>query len=124
MQKKVTRNKDFRTLPAIKFPARKRGAMQQTRILRDLLANGNPRLASLKARIKARSGVLEQVRSALPARLAVHVASAGIDQGRLTVGVSGAVWASRLRYESENLRRVIGTAPNTAVHSVRIRVLP
>jgi hypothetical protein len=124
MQKKVTRNKDFRTLPAIKFAALKRGAMQKTRVLKDLLANGSPKLTSLKARIQARAGILEQVRSALPARLALHVASAGIDQGRLTVGVSGAVWASRLRYETENLRCIIGTALNTAVHSVRIRVLP
>ena len=98
--------------------------MQKTRVLKDLLANGSPKLTSLKARIQARAGILEQVRSALPARLALHVASAGIDQGRLTVGVSGAVWASRLRYETENLRCIIGTALNTAVHSVRIRVLP
>ena len=47
----------------------------------------------LKARVQKRTLVVEYVRAALPARLALAVASAGIEQGRLTIGVVGAVWA-------------------------------
>ena len=68
--------------------------------------------------------VIEQVRAALPARLALAVASAGIDQGRLTIGVVGAVWASRLRYLTESLRKRVGSASGTVILSVKIRVVP
>ena len=67
--------------------------------------------------------VVEQVRAALPARLAQAVASAGIEQGRLTIGVVGAVWASRLRYLTESVRKRVG-ASGVAVVSVRVRVVP
>ncbi len=68
--------------------------------------------------------MVEQVRAALPPRLALAVASAGIEQGRLTIGVIGAVWASRLRYLTESVRKQVGSATGIAVLSVRIRVVP
>jgi hypothetical protein len=67
---------------------------------------------------------VEQVRAALPARLAEAVASAGIEQGRLTIGVVGAVWASRLRYSSDALRKRVGASMGVDILTVRIRVLP
>jgi hypothetical protein len=66
---------------------------------------------------------VEQVRAALPARLAEAVASAGIEQGRLTIGVVGAVWASRLRYCSVSLRKRVGASMGVEILSVRIRVI-
>jgi hypothetical protein len=68
--------------------------------------------------------VVEQVRSALPARLAEAVVSAGLEQGRLTIGVVGAVWASRLRYLTEALRKHVGDSTGTAVLTVKVRVVP
>jgi len=68
--------------------------------------------------------VVEQVRAALPARLAQAVASAGIEQGRLTIGVSGAVWASRLRYFTDTVRKRVSESLKIEILSVRIRVLP
>jgi len=68
--------------------------------------------------------VVEQVRAALPARLAQSVVSAGIDSGKLTIGVVGAVWASRLRYLTEVLRKRVGGTMGTAILSVKIRVVP
>ncbi len=67
---------------------------------------------------------MEQVRAALPARLAQAVASAGIEQGRLTIGVVGAVWASRLRYSSDALRKRVGASMGVEILTVRIRVIP
>jgi len=71
-----------------------------------------------------RSRVLEQVRAALPARLALAVVSAGIEQGRLTIGVVGAVWASRLRYLTESVRKHVGNSMGIAIVSVKVRVVP
>jgi hypothetical protein len=67
---------------------------------------------------------VEQVRAALPARLAEAVASAGLEHGRLTIGVVGAVWASRLRYSSDALRKRVGASLEVEILTVRIRVLP
>ena len=97
--------------------------MQNPRSLSDLLSRTGNKLTDLKARVLARSLVVEQVRAALPAKLAEAVVSAGLEQGRLTIGVVGAVWASRLRYMTESVRKKVG-GPGTAVLSVRIRVVP
>jgi hypothetical protein len=67
---------------------------------------------------------VEQVRAALPARLAQAVVSAGVEQGRLTIGVSGAVWASRLRYFTDIVRKRVSDSLGMEILSVRIRVLP
>jgi hypothetical protein len=68
--------------------------------------------------------VVEQVRAALPARLALAVASAGIDQGRLTIGVVGAVWASRIRYFTDTVRKRVSGTLGVEILAIRIRVVP
>jgi hypothetical protein len=98
--------------------------MQNSKSLSELLARGGKRLSLLKERAAERSQILEQVRAALPARLAQAVASAGIEQGRLTVGVVGAVWASRLRYFTETLRTRVAKSAGLEILAVRIRVVP
>jgi hypothetical protein len=98
--------------------------MQNSKSLSELLAGGGKRLSRLVEQAAERSQVLEQVRAALPARLAQAVVSAGITQGRLTVGVVGAVWASRLRYFTETLRTRVAKSAGLTILAVRIRVVP
>jgi hypothetical protein len=98
--------------------------MRNSKSLSELLAGGGKRLSQLKERSAERSQVLEQVRAALPPRLAQAVASAGITEGRLTVGVVGAVWASRLRYSTDIIRTRVAKSAGLEVLSVRIRVVP
>jgi len=98
--------------------------MQNSKSLSELLARGGKRLSLLKIQAAERSQIVEQVRAALPARLAQSVVSAGLDEGRLTVGVVGAVWASRLRYSSDAMRKRVAKALGKDVLSVRIRVVP
>jgi hypothetical protein len=98
--------------------------VQNSKSLSELLAGGGKRLSQLKERSAERSQVLEQVRAALPPRLAQAVASAGITEGRLTVGVVGAVWASRLRYSTDIIRKRVAKSAGLEVLSVRIRVVP
>ena len=52
------------------------------------------------------------------------MASAGLDGGRLTIGVVGAVWASRLRYSSDAIRKRVAKSLGKEVLTVRIRVVP
>jgi hypothetical protein len=98
--------------------------MQNSKSLSELLARGGKRLSLLKDRAAERLQIVEQVRAALPARLAQSVASAGLDGSRLTVGVVGAVWASRLRYSTEALRTRVAKSSGKEILTVRIRVVP
>jgi hypothetical protein len=98
--------------------------MQNSKSLSELLAGGAKRLSQLVERSAERSQVLEQVRAALPARLAREVASAGIERGQLTIGVVGGAWASRLRYLSESVRSQVGKSVGISIRSVKVRVVP
>ena len=98
--------------------------MQNPRRVSDLLSRTGNKLTALKARSAERSRVVEQVRAALPARLATAVLTSGIEQGRLTIGVAGAVWASRLRYLTESVRTRVAGASGIAIQSVKVRVVP
>jgi hypothetical protein len=98
--------------------------MENSKSLSELLARGGKRLSLLKERSAERSQIVDQVRAALPARLAESVASAGLDGGRLTVGVVGAVWASRLRYSTEAIRTRVAKSIGKEILRVRIRVVP
>ncbi|HEX3848479.1 MAG TPA: DciA family protein [Steroidobacteraceae bacterium] len=98
--------------------------MQNPRSVSDLLSRTGNKLSALKTRSAARARIADLVRAALPAELARAVAGAEIEGSRLTVGVTGAVWASRLRYCTDALRKQVGTAAGTDIQSVRIRVVP
>jgi hypothetical protein len=98
-------------------------AMQKYRDIKELFEGGSERLTTLKGRSRARFLVLTHVMAALPPTLAKTVVSAGIDQGRLTIGVSSAAWASRLRYVTETLRKRVGESMGADIQSVRIKVV-
>jgi hypothetical protein len=98
--------------------------MQNPRSVSDLLSRTGNKLTALKTRSQERSRVVEEVRAALPARLALAVVSAGIEQGRLTIGVVGAVWASRIRYFTDAVRKRVSTSMGVELLGIRIRVVP
>jgi hypothetical protein len=98
--------------------------MENSKSLSELLARGGKRLSRLTERSAQRAQVLNLVRAALPARLAESVASAGLEDGRLTVGVVGAVWASRLRYSTDAIRKRVAKALGQEILTVKIRVVP
>ena len=98
--------------------------MQNTKRLSELLILPGKRLGSLKKRSEERSTLLVQIRAALPPKLAAIVTSAGLEGDRLTIGVTAAVWASRLRYSTEALRKQLGASSGLSVQKIRIRVVP
>jgi hypothetical protein len=98
--------------------------MQNSKSLSELLARGGKRLSRLVDQAAERAQIVDQVRAALPARLAQSVVSAGLDEGRLTIGVVGAVWASRLRYSTDAIAKRLTKSLGKEVLKVRIRVVP
>jgi len=96
--------------------------MDKPKSINDLLRARGSRLASLSARSKARSTALDHVCAALPPKLAAFIVSAGVESGRLTVGVAGAAWAARLRYVTDTLRVRVGASMELDIQTVRIRV--
>jgi hypothetical protein len=95
--------------------------MKNSLNINELLGSG--RLKGLQAQRRERRDVLAHVRAALPAELEGSVLTAGIEEGRLTVGVSAGAWASRLRYRSQGLRERVAETLGREIHSVRIKVV-
>jgi len=98
--------------------------MQNPRHVSELLQGRGKKLRDLAERLQQRATVLEAVRRSLPEKLALRIVSAGVENGRLTVGVSGAVWASRLRYVTAALRKNLAASLSIEIVSVRIRIVP
>jgi len=95
--------------------------MKNSLNINELLGSG--RLKGLQAQRRERRDVLAHVRAALPAELEGSVLTAGLAEGRLTVGVSAGAWASRLRYRSQGLRERVAETLGREIHSVRIKVV-
>ena len=95
--------------------------MKKSININELLEAG--RLKGLQTRRRERRDVLAHVRAALPPELERTVLTAGIEEGRLIVGVAGGAWASRLRYRSQALRESVADALGREIHSVRIKVV-
>ena len=98
--------------------------MQNPRSISDLLSRTGNKLTALKTRSEERSLVVEQVRAALPARFVQVVASVGIEQGCLTIGVVGVVWVSRIRYFTDSVRKRVSGSMGIELLGIRIRVVP
>ena len=98
--------------------------MKNPKSIKELLQSGGARLASLDTQTRERSRALEHVCAALPPEFADVVVSAGIAEGKLTIGVAGGSWASRLRYVTDTLRMRVGDSMGADIRSVRIKVVP
>jgi hypothetical protein len=95
--------------------------MKKSININDLFDAG--RLKGLQTRSRERRDVLAHVRAALPPELERTVLTAGLEEGRLIVGVAGGAWASRLRYRSHALRERVAGTLGRDIHSVRIKVV-
>jgi hypothetical protein len=98
--------------------------MQKPKLLSELLEGHGKQLRALSEALRERQTVLVAVRQTLPPKLAAQVLSAGIERGRLSIGVSSAAWATRLRYLTTDLRMTVGKALGVEVTAVRIRITP
>ena len=122
MQKKVTENKDFRTLAGVGGDTARSAAVQYPKTISELLRLGHKRLDDLATGLEARDRVLAGVRATLPAPIAAQVLTASYADGRLSLGISSAAWASRARYAAAAVREQLGAALGAEVTTVRVRV--
>ena len=67
---------------------------------------------------------LQAVRAELPEEFAQQVWGASTRAGTLTVLVTSAVWATRIRYHAPGLREQVGRRLGVALERVTIRVRP
>ncbi len=123
MQNTQTQNKEFRHRN-VRTSALEYGLVQKPKSINELLSGGGARIGALKARSAHRAVTLEEVRLALPAHLADTVVSAGLEGTRLTLGVAGATWATRLRYLADRLRLQVSASLGREIQTVRIKVVP
>jgi hypothetical protein len=98
--------------------------VQKPKSINELFRASGKRLRALEMQTQERSLVRQHVCAALPPKLSEAVVSAGIEHGRLTIGVAGSSWAARLRYATEALRLQVGSSMGLELHSVRIKVVP
>ena len=91
--------------------------------LHKLLAAPGGALAQLLADGRRQQQLLARVRQCLPGELADAVASAGIADGALHLGVTSGAWASRLRFLAPRLRHQIGDGLGQSLNEVRVHVL-
>jgi Dna[CI] antecedent, DciA len=100
-----------------------RRLMVKSKNIKELFEGGSKHLTSLQRRSRERSQALLYVRASLPEPLGARVTTAGLEDGRLTIGVSGGAWAARLRYLTESLRESVGLSMGIEIRSVRIKVV-
>jgi hypothetical protein len=124
MQNKVGRNKENCTVFVHKFIKVTPSRVKTPKSINELISGGGKRLSDLKAKGQARTRAFEHVCAALPSPLARNIVSAGLEQGQLTIGVTGAAWAARLRYVTEALRAQVGSSMRIDILKVRIKVVP
>jgi hypothetical protein len=124
MQNKVGRNKENCTVFVHKFIKVTPSRVKTPKSINELISSGGKRLSELKAKGQARTRAFEHVCAALPSPLARNIVSAGLEHGQLTIGVTGAAWAARLRYVTEALRAQVGSSMRVDILKVRIKVVP
>jgi len=124
MQNKVGRNKENCTVFVQKHLKVTPNRVKKPKSINDIIRGGGKRLSDLKAKVQARSRAFEHVCAALPPPLARNIVSAGFEHGQLTIGVTGAAWAARLRYVTEGLREHVGSSMKVDIQKVRIKVVP
>lgn len=90
----------------------------------ELLAKGQGLLERLRTGAAASTRTLEMVRRALPDTLAEHVDAASLEGGELSLSVSSAAFAARIRYLEQSLCAAVTRDTGAAVSRCRIKVRP
>lgn len=89
-----------------------------------LLRNSQGTLKKLQDAAQVATRTLEGVRACLPERLGAEVWGATVRGRTLTVLVSSAVWATRVRFEASRLREAVSAGPQGSITRVVVRVRP
>ncbi len=95
---------------------------RDARRLSDLFGEPDNALGRLASEARHRSALSDRIKACLPVNLAGQLLSCGLaEDGTLTVLVSAPEWASRLRFESDNMLEAV-RRDGYAAARVRIKV--
>lgn len=92
--------------------------------LSELLNKGQGLLERLRRGSSQADEALQAVRAELPEEFAAQVWGASARAGTLTVLVTSAVWATRVRYHAPGLREQVARRLGMTLERVTIRVRP
>jgi len=92
--------------------------------LSELLNKGQGLLERLRRGSSQADEALQAVRAELPEEFAAQVWGASTRAGTLTVLVTSAAWATRVRYHAPGLREQVARRLGMALERVTIRVRP
>lgn len=93
-------------------------------LVSDLVGRGRGVLGRLRQGSAEADRALRAVRSALPEELAAQVWGASVRSGQLTVLVTSAAWATRIRYQAPGLREATARELGAELERVVVRVRP
>jgi len=99
-------------------------AKEKPTAVSDLLAKGQGLVERLRKGSAEADRALLAVRAALPDGLGERVWGAAVRDGTLTVLVSSAAWATRVRYHAPGLREDVAQRLETTLARVQVRVRP
>ncbi len=97
--------------------------MPNPRQLSEVLKSG-ARLRHISQRARAAVALREQVRTALPPRLAAHITGATQRRQELVLAVDSPAYCARLRFESPRLRAALAQATGLEFARISVRVQP
>jgi hypothetical protein len=89
-----------------------------------LLRNSQGTLKKLQDAAQAASRTLEAVRACLPEPLGSQVWGASVKGQTLTLLVTSAAWATRIRFQATPLREALNSGPEGQIARVVVRVRP
>lgn len=87
------------------------------------LLKDKPTLQHLEREMEAQRSLVVEIRRLLPADLAEHCTAARIDGRRLVLHTDSPVWASRLRFLSTELLRLLEN-DNPNLREVKVKLIP
>ena len=88
-----------------------------------LLPGTSPPMLRLAKELARQRRVLEVIRAALPPALRQHCRALACRNGRVTLFVASATWATRLRYHTPLLLEKLIAADELGIRTVRVRIL-
>ena len=90
----------------------------------ELLQKDHGLLQRLRQGSSQADATLQAVRAELPAEFAQQVWGASTRAGTLTVLVTSAAWATRVRYHAPGLREQVARRLGVALENITVRVRP
>jgi hypothetical protein len=96
---------------------------QKRQSLKPILAYPNKSIAQLSLQINQQLAILEQIKSALPTELQVHVLHSVLNGKKLLIYTDSANWATQLRFYGETMLTAFKSNKPTPVTLLQVKII-